>query len=129
MYAGWRCAGRPCSLAGVFTLAFGWVLAPWVVHLLFERGTFTAGDTLTVARLLRFGLLQLPFYFSTLVFVSLHSSQGRYRLLLMSGVLGLSAKAVAIYYLLDTFSVGALMLSGVVVYAANTLLLANAYFR
>jgi len=55
------------------------------VQLLYERGTFTAANTDIVARLLRLGLLQLPLYVSSLVLVSLHSSLGNYRLLLVSG--------------------------------------------
>jgi peptidoglycan biosynthesis protein MviN/MurJ (putative lipid II flippase) len=116
-------------VVGVIVVAIGWLLAPWGVRVLFERGTFTASDTTTVARLLRFGLLQLPFYFAGLVFVSLHSSYGRYTVLFMVGVVGLTAKVIAIYALLPTFGVGALMLSSVVVYAANAALLAGVHSR
>ncbi len=118
--------GKLLAVAGVVAMGIAWILAVWAVRLLFQRGTFSAGDTETVARLLRFGLLQLPFYFSSLVFVSLHASQGRYRLLLLSGVVGLAVKVIANYVLLPTFSVGGLMLSNAVVYAANTVLLARA---
>lgn len=117
------------ALAGCAALLLGWLLAPWAVRLLFQRGTFTAGDTTTVAQLLRLGLIQLPFYFASLVLVSLTSSLGRYRLLLASGVLGLSVKALASYLLLPYLGVGGLMLSHAVVYAANTLLLARLALR
>lgn len=113
------------ALAGIVILGTGWLLAPWAVRLLYQRGTFSGGDTEVVARLLRFGLLQVPFYLSSLVLVSLHSSYGRYRLLLASGVVGLSAKVVANFLLLPQFNVGALMLSNAAVYAANTVLLAR----
>jgi len=37
-------------------------LAPWVVALLFERGSFTAQDTQRVAEVLRYAALQIPFF-------------------------------------------------------------------
>src|SRR5690606_15516477 len=49
--------------AGALVVLAGWWLAPWGVGLLFERGAFTAHDTQVVAEVLRWGLLQLPFYF------------------------------------------------------------------
>lgn len=116
-WAGWMALG-----AGAI-VAVGWVLAPWGVQLLFERGTFTSTDTGNVARLLRYGLLQTPFYLASLVLVSLHSSEGRYGLLLVSGVLGLAMKVGASYALLPAFGIGALVLSSTVVYLANILLL------
>lgn len=36
--------------------------APWVVQLLFERGSFTPEDTERVAAVLRYAALQIPFY-------------------------------------------------------------------
>ncbi len=117
------------AFVGVAMVGIGWILAPWAVRILFERGTFTTGDTQIVARLVRLGLLQLPFYFASLVFVSLHSSFGQYRLLLWSGVLGLGTKVIANFLLIPTFHVGALMLSNVAVYGANLLLLAKAPSR
>lgn len=122
-WAGWMAMGAAA------VLALGWLLAPWGVRLLFERGTFTSTDTANVAGLLRFGLLQLPFYLSSLVLVSLHSSEGRYGLLLASGILGLAMKVGASFVLLPMFGIGALMLSSTVVYAANVALLLGARTR
>src|SRR5690606_3542148 len=67
------------GLGGALVTAVGWWLAPCVVSLLFERGAFTAQDTLRVADVVRWGLLQLPFYFGVLVLVQLGraSCQGR----------------------------------------------------
>src|SRR5690606_21427272 len=48
---------------GAAAVLAGWWLAPWLVSLLFERGAFTAQDTVAVAHVLRWGMLQLPFYF------------------------------------------------------------------
>src|SRR5690606_9931984 len=61
--------------AGAGVTAVGWLLAPWGVALLFERGAFTADNTMIVAQVLRWGLLQMPFYFGVLILVQLLASQ------------------------------------------------------
>ena len=65
-------------VGGIVVAAVGWLLAPWAIGLLFERGAFTAHNTEVVARVFRWGLVQVPFYFSTLVFVQLLASRRRY---------------------------------------------------
>lgn len=117
------------GLVGTAVAVLGWLLAPWAVHLLYERGTFTAANTEIVAHLLRLGLLQVPLYVTSLVLVSLHSSLGNYRLLLASGVLGITVKVLASYLLLPAFGAGALMLSAAAVYGVNTLLLSRGISR
>lgn len=54
-------AGAILALALPAVLMLCW-LAPWVISLLFERGSFTAIDTQRVAEVLRFAALQIPFY-------------------------------------------------------------------
>ncbi|MES2505249.1 MAG: lipid II flippase MurJ [Verrucomicrobiota bacterium] len=54
-------AGAILALALPAVLMLCW-LAPWVISLLFERGSFTAADTQRVAEVLRFAALQIPFY-------------------------------------------------------------------
>jgi len=48
------------------------------VKLLFERGAFTAENSEMVTEVFRYGLAQVPFYFSSIVLVSLLASQARY---------------------------------------------------
>lgn len=109
--------------AGLLLVVSGWLLARPGIALLYERGTFTAADTEVVAGLFRIGLFQLPFYFASLVLISLHSSRGRYGVLLATGVLGLAMKIAGNSVLVPHFGVEGLMWSGVAVYAANTILL------
>lgn len=65
-------------LSGFALSAAGWALAPWVIQLLFERGAFSAQDTLAVTDVFRYGLAQLPFYFAGLVLVQFLASQRKY---------------------------------------------------
>ena len=73
-----------------------------------------------------FGLLQLPFYFAGLVFASLHSSRGGYRVLVLSGVLGLTVKVVSMWLLIGAFGLKAIMMATALMYLANMVLLVGA---
>lgn len=104
---------------GVIAAAAGWVLAPAAVALLFERGEFTVTHTAQVTDVFRYGLLQVPFYAAALVLVSASASSGRYKVLLATGVAGLSVKLLLNFLLLDVFAVKALMLSSAAIQAVN----------
>ena len=79
-------------LVGVIAMIVGWGLAPWAVRLLFERGAFTAENTLAVSEVLRVGLLQLPFYFAGLVLVSVLASQREHKLIAIGASVNLITK-------------------------------------
>jgi putative peptidoglycan lipid II flippase len=83
---------RLLSVLGVFAMIVGWWLAPWVVKLLFERGAFTARNTAAVTEILRYGLAQVPFYFASLVLVSLLASQRKYKLMAIGAGVNLFVK-------------------------------------
>jgi peptidoglycan biosynthesis protein MviN/MurJ (putative lipid II flippase) len=112
---------RLLFLAGVAAAAVGWWLSPWIVKLLFERGAFTPQDSVVVTEILRYGLIQLPFYFAAMVFVSLASSQRRYTLIFWSGVIGLSFKLLANAALISKFGIKGIVLAWTGVYALNAL--------
>ncbi len=105
--------------AGAVATAVGWALAPWGVALLFERGAFTAQDTLEVAQALRWGLLQLPFYFGVLVLVQLLASQGRYRIMALIAVANFGIKALLNLLLAPSMGVSGIMLATVGMYALS----------
>ncbi len=86
---------RLMFMLGMGAMVIGYWLAPWAVRLLFERGAFAAADTKIVADVLRYGLIQLPFYFASIVLVSYALSQRRYGLIFWSGVIGIVAKSSA----------------------------------
>jgi peptidoglycan biosynthesis protein MviN/MurJ (putative lipid II flippase) len=81
-------------VAGAAAAVAAWWLAPLIVKLLFERGAFNAGNTAVVARVFRYGVVQLPFYFSAIVLVQLLASAGRHSLIAAGAVLNLVLKTV-----------------------------------
>lgn len=105
--------------AGAVAAALGWLLAPWGVALLFERGAFTAQDTQAVAHVLRWGLLQLPFYFGVLILVQLLASQNRYRIMAGIAVANFAIKAVMNQILAPTMGTAGIMLATSCMYALS----------
>lgn len=102
--------------AGVLVTAVGWWLAPWAVRLVFERGAFTSHDSLVVAQVLRWGLLQMPFYFGVLILVQLLASQNRYGLMATIAIANFAAKAVMNAWLAPSMGAAGIMLATTVMY-------------
>ena len=99
---------------GVVVVVVAWYLAPFGVALLFQRGAFTAADTTAVAGLLRWGLLQLPFYFAVLVLVQLFASEGRFKEMAFVAVGIFVVKVLANFILIRLFGIsGVLLATGV----------------
>ena len=105
--------------AGAVVTAAGWLLAPWGVGLLFERGAFTAQDTIAVAHVVRWGLLQLPFYFGVLILVQLLASQNRYRIMAFIAVANFAVKAVMNQVLAPAMGPAGIMLATSLMYVSS----------
>lgn len=105
--------------AGAVAAAMGWLLAEWGVALLFERGAFTAQDTQAVAQVLRWGLLQLPFYFGVLILVQLLASQNRYRIMATIAVANFAIKAIMNQVLAPVMGTAGIMLATSCMYALS----------
>jgi peptidoglycan biosynthesis protein MviN/MurJ (putative lipid II flippase) len=65
------------GIVGLITAVVGIWLAPIGVQAMFQRGQFTAEDTARVADVLRYSLIQVPFYFASTALVYTLLSQGR----------------------------------------------------
>ena len=105
--------------AGAGVTVVGWWLAPWMVELLFERGAFTPDDTIRVAEVMRWGLLQMPFYFGVLILVQLLASQNRYRIMASIAVGNFLLKAVMNSVLAPVMGVQGIMLATSLMYALS----------
>lgn len=94
----------------------GWWLAPWGVALVFERGAFTADDTVRVAEAFRWGLLQLPFFFGVLMLVQLLASQQRYRLMAVIAFANFALKAALTLWLAPLMGLPGIFLATALMY-------------
>jgi putative peptidoglycan lipid II flippase len=107
-------AGIILSFALPAALLLCW-LAPVVIQLLFERGTFSASDTERVAHVLRFAALQIPFYIlgglASRVVVALQAT----RFILVLSAIGLIANASLNWILMQNMGAAGIALSSVLV--------------
>ncbi|MFM0630082.1 murein biosynthesis integral membrane protein MurJ [Paraburkholderia xenovorans] len=99
---------------GCVVAVVAWLLAPMVVKLLFQRGAFSAADTVAVSGLFRWGLIQIPFYFSVLVLVQLLASEGRFKAMAGIAAANFAVKVVANYFLIRWLGItGVVLATGV----------------
>ncbi|WP_161988132.1 murein biosynthesis integral membrane protein MurJ [Variovorax guangxiensis] len=110
-------------MLGLVVMTVSWLLAPFMVRVLFERGAFTPLDTDTVSSLLRYALFQVVFYFPSIVLVAALASQGRHKWIALSGALNLLFKLPVSFIFVRKFGIDGLVLSNVLVYALSAALL------
>lgn len=108
---------------GMVVLGLGWIAAPWGVELLFQRGAFTAADGARVTEVLRYALIQTPFYFSSLTLVVLLSASRAYSPLMYLGGISLVTKLILVSYLTQELGLAGLVVSNGVIYFINTVIL------
>jgi putative peptidoglycan lipid II flippase len=106
-------------LGGAIGAALIWLLAPWAVRLIFERGAFTEADALSVARVLRLGGLQLPFYFGGLALVQWIAARGRFGSLFVIAGVALALKAIMNLLLVPALGLGGIMMATAAMYAVS----------
>jgi peptidoglycan biosynthesis protein MviN/MurJ (putative lipid II flippase) len=104
---------------GFIIIIIGWYGANASVKIMFERGAFTADDTVAVANLLRWGLLQLPFYFAVIVLVQLFAGEGRFREMAAIAIVNFITKAVADYFFVKSMGTSGILLATVLMYACS----------
>lgn len=105
--------------AGLLVTLVGLWLAPSVVELLFQRGQFTARDASQVAEVLRYALIQVPFYFSSMILVYGLLSQGRHKMMLVIGGASLVTKLLLALALVPTLGLNGLVLATAGVYLVS----------
>lgn len=112
----WSLALLVTGFIGVLML---WPLTPWLVSVLFERGAFTANDSQRVAELLQWGLLQIPFYFSMLVFVQQIAAEKRYGFLVVIAIINLAVKLGFNAVLMPAYGARGLFLATAIMYIST----------
>jgi putative peptidoglycan lipid II flippase len=99
------------------------VAAPFGITLLFRHGAFTDRDAKAVTDVFRFGLLQIPFYFSGIVIVQLLSSRRKYGLFIIANSISLAVKLAAAPFFLHQYGVKGLFVASAMMQASSTLIL------
>jgi putative peptidoglycan lipid II flippase len=114
---------RLMFILGLFAMAISWWLAPWAIKFLFERGAFTAKNTEAVTEVFRYGLIQLPFYFSCLVLVSLLASRRHHKIIAIGASINLFVKVGANYALAPLMGVNGIITATAIMYMSSFIML------
>lgn len=109
----------PLILLATVPLALILILsAPTMVSLLFQRGAFTAADTVQVASVQSLYMLQLPFYVLGILCVRLVSAFKAGHILMWGTVISFVLNIILDYLLMGWFGVAGIALSTSMVYVA-----------
>lgn len=98
-------------IVGTLITVASWFIAPFLVRLLYQRGAFTVADTIAVTTCFRWGLVQVPFYLSSLVLVQLLAALGQYRLMALTSVRIFAVKLLANLLLVPYWGLAGIMLA------------------
>ena len=114
---------RVLFLMGLVAMLASWWLAPWCVKLIFERGAFNAQNTEAVTEVFRYGLIQLPFYFSAIVLVSLLASRRQNKLIAIGASTNLLVKIGANYALVPLLGINGIVTATAIMYMVSFIML------
>lgn len=104
------------GLCGVIIV---WMLAPLLIKVLFERGEFTSHNAQSVVEVFRYGLLQVPFYVSGIVFTRYLASNNKYKLIAITSIVIIIIKIPANYFLIRFYGVPGVTLSTSLIYFSS----------
>lgn len=104
----------------------GWLLAPFGVRILFERGAFDAEATALVTNVLRYGLVQLPPFFGGIALVQWYAAANRYRTILAVTAAALALKVALNAVLAPRLGLSGIMLSTAAMYLLSMVLMVAA---
>ena len=104
---------------GIFTAMVSWYFAPSVVKLLFERGAFTAHNTQVVTEILRYWVLQIPFYFSALVLVAFLASCRMHKFIAVGAGINLFVKFSANAIFVPLMGVNGIIVATIIMYSVS----------
>jgi len=111
-------------LIGALAAAALWVAAPCLVRLLFQRGAFSPEASAKVTEALRFGLFQLPPYFSGIALVQWFAATDRFRAMAAITAAALLTKIALNLVLAPRLGVPGIMLASAGMYGLTAALLA-----
>jgi putative peptidoglycan lipid II flippase len=109
------------AAGGAAGLAIGWIAAPAMITLLFQRGAFTPEDSANLAIAVRLGLFQLPFFFGGMVLVQWFAAASRFDQLLYVTIVALGVKLMLNFLLVPIFGLPGVLLATSGMYAASFL--------
>ncbi|MDT8376826.1 MAG: lipid II flippase MurJ, partial [Mariprofundaceae bacterium] len=93
------------TLLGIITSLMVYYVAPPVMHLLFAGGRVDVEDVDTVVRVIRMGILQVPFFACQLILMKYATAMHDNRSILLSSVIGMIVNVALNYILMQRMGV------------------------
>lgn len=109
-------------VGGIIAAVIGWLGSGLVVSVLFERGEFKEQNTADVATVLRYSMLQIPFFMFSVTLANLMASKKNYRILFFSSINALTLKIVSAAVLIPSLGMLGLVMSTTIMYLGNSIL-------
>ncbi|PVX77968.1 peptidoglycan biosynthesis protein MviN/MurJ (putative lipid II flippase) [Paraburkholderia unamae] len=106
-------------IGAICVALFASLFSKLAVAMLYQRGAFTSTDTAVVANLLRWGLVQIPFYFPVLVMVQLFASQGRFKAMTIIASINFFVKVIADLCLINWLGLAGIQLATAMMHASS----------
>lgn len=94
-----------------------------IVRIFFERGAFTVGDSEKVTHVFRYSICSVPFYFAFILGGQIFFILKMYIPLIFVYTAILVAKIIGNFFLVQSFSISAFMISGIIMYVCGVLFL------
>jgi len=109
--------------SGCVVILLVWFLSLDLVSFVFQRGAFSSTNSINVSRVLNISLIQIPFFFSGMIFVSALASKRMYTEIALGCAVNLLAKVVFSLIFLDTLLLNAVVISNAVMYGVSNIFL------
>jgi peptidoglycan biosynthesis protein MviN/MurJ (putative lipid II flippase) len=88
-----------------------YILAPTIIRIIFEGGAMGGGDILKIAEVMRFGIIQLPFFTCSTLIMRYATANQRSNLVLIAAVVGLVINVALNYFFMTRIGVAGIALA------------------
>ena len=110
-------------LCGTVLAVVIWIFSKEIVELLFQRGAFSAADTVAVSGILRAAAFQIPVYLASIVLIQLLTSEQRLATITLIAAAGTLVKIPASLLLADSYGPAGIMWATAAMYTLVFVLL------
>jgi putative peptidoglycan lipid II flippase len=106
-------------LISLFIAGIIFLFSEAIISFLFERGNFTAQNTLVVSQIQRIVLIYIPFYIATIIIIKFLTSINKNSYMLYASVINLVLNVVLNYYLAKKYAIYGLAIATTLIYIVN----------
>jgi putative peptidoglycan lipid II flippase len=110
-------------LVSLFITGILFLFSETIISFLFERGNFTAQNTLVVSQIQRIVLIYIPFYIATIIIIKFLTSINKNSYMFYASAINLALNVVLNYYLAKKYAIYGLAIATTLIYIVNFIIL------